>query len=304
MAIESALAIDRITKRFSGHVAVDGVSFSVPRGSTCGFLGPNGSGKTTTIRMVMNILQPDEGTITVLGVPAGEIVKDRVGYLPEEKGLYKKMKVREQLAYFGSLKGLEPREALARADSSLDALGIGDWKARRTEELSKGMQQKVQFLGATIHDPEVLILDEPFSGLDPVNAEVLKNEVLRLRKRGKTIVFSTHVMEHAEKLCDEIVLVNKGKTVLDGPLRDVKARFGRNAVFIDYEGDGSFLSSLPAVARANDYGRHAEIVLKDGASPQDLLRSLVGRVAVRSFEAREPSLNEIFVRKVGENGGA
>jgi len=303
-SVDSALDVRSVTKRFGDFVAVDAISFTVPRGTTCGFLGPNGSGKTTTIRMVMNITRPDTGEIAVLGEPAGEVVKKRVGYLPEEKGLYKKMKVREQLAYFGALKGLADKAALRRADELMDEFGLGEWKARRSDELSKGMQQKVQFLGASIHDPELLILDEPFSGLDPVNAEVLKDAILLYRKRGKTIVFSTHVMEHAEKLCDSIVLVNKGKKVLDGTLAAVKAGAGREAVFVRYDGDGSVFSSLPMVKRANDYGKHAEIELRDGASPQDLLRAIVSRVEVRSFESREPSLHEIFVKKVGENGGA
>lgn len=302
--MQPALSVENVTKRFGDFVAVDAISFSVARGTTCGFLGPNGSGKTTTMRMVMNITRPDSGSITILDEPAGEVVKNRVGYLPEEKGLYKKMRVRDQLAYFGALKGLADAEAFRRADEMLDSFGLGEWKARRSEELSKGMQQKVQFLCASIHDPEILILDEPFSGLDPVNAEVLKDAILALRKRGKTIIFSTHVMEHAEKLCDSIVLVNKGKKVVDGALGAVKSEAGRNTVFVSYDGDGSFLAGLPMVARANDYGKEAEIVLRDGASPQDLLRELVPRVSIRSFEAREPSLHEIFVRKVGENGGA
>jgi ABC-2 type transport system ATP-binding protein len=301
--VDDALTLDRVTKRFGEFTAVDGLSLTVPRGTIYGFLGPNGAGKTTTIRMIMSIFYPDAGSIEVLGHQNPESVKDRLGYLPEEKGLYKKMKAAEIVTYFGRLKGLGAGDAQRRARELLTRFGLGEWMDKRCEALSKGMGQKVQILGTLIHEPELVILDEPFSGLDPVNVDVVIEMILAMKREGRTAIFSTHVMEQAEKLCDAIILINKGRKVLDGPLAQVKAG-GPRMVLLDYDGDGSVLRSLPNVSRVNDSGKHAELTLRDGSNPQDVLRLLVDRLTIRRFDTREPSLHEIFVRAVGGIGNA
>jgi ABC-2 type transport system ATP-binding protein len=278
--------------------AVDDLSLEIPPGCIYGFLGPNGAGKTTTIRMVMSILLPDEGEIEILGQRDPAAVKDRLGYLPEEKGLYKKMRVAELVTYFGRLKGLQAAEARKRARNLLDRYGLGDWKERRAETLSKGMAQKIQLLATLIHDPELVILDEPFSGLDPVNAELLRDLILQIKREGRTVIFSTHVMEQAEQICDFIFLINKGRKVIDGPLADVKST-GEQAIRLDYDGDGSILRGLAGVIRLNDSGKSAELYLAAGHNPQEILKALVGRLVIRRFDLREPSLNEIFIRAVG-----
>ncbi|HET7038900.1 MAG TPA: ATP-binding cassette domain-containing protein [Gemmatimonadales bacterium] len=296
--MEHALTLERVTKSFGDYTAVDGVSLTVPRGSIYGFLGPNGAGKTTTIRMIMSILYPDAGSIEVLGHQNPEAVKDRLGYLPEEKGLYKKMRTGEIVSYFGRLKGLGAGEAQKRAKNLLTRFGLGDWIDKKCETLSKGMSQKVQILGTLIHEPELVILDEPFSGLDPVNVETVIELILHMKREGRTVIFSTHVMEQAEKLCDFILLINQGKKVLDGALSAVKSG-GPRTILIDYDGDGAILKSLPRVSRVNDSGKHAELTLEDGADAQAMLRALVDRLTIRRFDTREPSLHEIFVRAVG-----
>jgi ABC-2 type transport system ATP-binding protein len=301
MDMSAALVLDRVTKRFGDVVAVDDVSVEVPRGTIYGFLGPNGAGKTTTIRMVMSILYPDAGRIRVLGNGNPEAVKDRLGYLPEERGLYKKMRASEILAYFGRLKGLPAGAARSRARRMLEEFGLGDWVDKKNETLSKGMSQKVQILGTMIHDPDLVILDEPFSGLDPVNVELVRNLILDVKRQGRTVIFSTHVMEQAEMICDGIVLINEGRKVLDGTLREVR-QSGEQAIVIDYDGDGGELWRLPGVARVNDAGKTAELFLAEGADPQRLLRLLVDRLEIRRFDMREPSLHEVFVRAVGGRG--
>lgn len=293
-----ALVLDGVTKRFGKNVAVDSMSMKIPQGSIYGFLGPNGSGKTTTIRMVMSILYPDEGAIRILGQPNAESVKDRLGYLPEEKGLYKKMQTAEILAYFGRLKGMDGHLAKQKANDLLDQYGLGDRKDAKCESMSKGMGQKVQLLGTIIHDPELVILDEPFSGLDPVNMELMRDVILSMKKEGRTVIFSTHVMAQAEQICDSILLVNKGKKILDGSITDVKSTAG-GGVLVDYTGDGAALRGLPGVKRVNDSGNHAELILEDDADPQEILKALVGKVTIRRFDIREASLHEIFVRAVG-----
>ncbi len=299
--MEYPLLIDRVSKSFGDFRAVDEVSLKVPRGTIYGFLGPNGAGKTTTIRMVMSILYPDSGTITVLGNSQPEAVKDRLGYLPEEKGLYKKMKAAELVTYFGRLKGLSASVARERARDVLTQFGLGDWLDARCEQLSKGMGQKVQILATLLHEPELVILDEPFSGLDPVNVEMVRHLILQLKRDGRTVIFSTHVMEQAEQICDSILLIDKGRKILDGTLREVKAS-GPQTVIVDYDGDGVSFRDLPGVERVNDAGKHAELTLRDGADSQEILRRLVGRISIRRFDTREPSLHEIFVRAVGGNG--
>jgi ABC-2 type transport system ATP-binding protein len=296
--LTDCLTLSGVTKRFGKHVAVDALSLAIPTGSIYGFLGPNGAGKTTTIRMIMDIFKPDEGALTVLGSSDPGAVKDRLGYLPEEKGLYKKMKAAEILAYFGRLKGLERSVAKRRAVELLERYGLGEWTNKRCEALSKGMGQKVQVLGTIIHKPELLILDEPFSGLDPVNTELLRDLILDLRRDGCTVIFSTHIMEQAEQICDFIFLINKGKKVIDGPLSEVR-KSSDHAVRLDYDGDGSILQGMKGVQRVNDSGKSAELLLEPGYDPQQLLGDLVGRMAIRRFDLREPSLHEIFVRAVG-----
>lgn len=293
-----ALTLDGVTKRFGKVTAVDDVSLAIPEGSIYGFLGQNGAGKTTTIRMIMSILYPDEGTIRVLGQTAEEI-KDRLGYLPEEKGLYKKMTAAEILTYFGRLKGLGAGDAKKRARDLLERFGLGEWTDQRCETLSKGMGQKVQVLGTLIHDPELVILDEPFSGLDPVNVDVMRDVILAMKREGRTVIFSTHVMEQAEQLCDSIFLIHKGRKQLDGPLAEIKAT-GELGIRLDYDGDGQILRELDGVARLADRGKQAEIFLDDGIDPQEILAKLVGRLQIHRFDLREPSLHEIFVRTVGE----
>jgi len=296
--LRPALALDRVTKRFGRHLAVDELSLAIPPGTIHGFLGPNGAGKTTTIRMVMSILLPDSGSIEVLGAPDAAAVKDRLGYLPEEKGLYKKMTAGEIVAYFGRLKGLGRGEARRRARELLTKFGLGDWIDQRCEALSKGMGQKVQLLGTLIHEPELVILDEPFSGLDPVNVDVVRELILGMKRQGRTVIFSTHVMEQAEQLCDSVVLIDRGRKVLEGTVPEVR-RAGGHAVRLDYDGDGSVLRALPGVTRVADAGRSAELFLAPGADAQAVLAALVGRVTVRRFDLTEPSLHEIFVRTVG-----
>jgi ABC-2 type transport system ATP-binding protein len=297
--MEPALQLDGVTKRFGKVTAVDHVSLNIPSGAIYGFLGQNGAGKTTTIRMIMSILYPDEGSIRVLGHDNAEAIKDRLGYLPEEKGLYKKMSAGEILTYFGRLKGLSRADAKRRARELLIEYGLGQWLDEKCETLSKGMGQKVQLLGTLIHDPELVILDEPFSGLDPVNVETMRNLILRMKRQGRTVIFSTHIMEQAEQICDYIFLIHKGKKVLDGPLAEVKSA-GDRGIMLDYDGDGRLLHSLRGVARVNDAGKQAEIFLDEGVDPQAILRQLVETpIIIRRFDLRAPSLHEVFVRAVG-----
>ncbi|MGH7680060.1 MAG: ABC transporter ATP-binding protein [Gemmatimonadaceae bacterium] len=293
-----AVILENVRKKFGDFVAVDDISLRVPRGSIYGFLGPNGAGKTTTIRMMMSIFYPDAGRISILGEPNSELIKDRLGYLPEEKGLYKDMKTGELVTYFGRLKGMSRKEARAKAVDLLQRFGLGEWIEAKCKALSKGMGQKVQILATLLHEPELVILDEPFSGLDPVNTEVVRDLVLDLKRQGKTVIFSTHVMEQAEQICDHVVLINKGRVLLDGPITQVRST-GGSTVQLDYEGDGAVLRNLQGITRVNDAGKHAEFVLAPGHDSDDLLKQIVGKVKIRRFDNREASLHEIFVRSVG-----
>ena len=295
--MEYALAVDGVTKRFGKHLAVDDLSLRIPKGAIYGFLGPNGAGKTTTIRMVMSIFYPDEGRINVLGQPNSDHIKNRIGFLPEEKGLYKKMRAGEIVAYFGMLKGMDAATAKRRARELLAQFGLGDWIDKRCEVLSKGMGQKVQLLGTILHDPELVILDEPFSGLDPVNRELMRDTILAMKRNGRTVVFSTHGMHEAQEICDSIVLIDKGRKIIDGPVSEVRAT-GDFGIQIEYDGDPEALRSLRGVRRLNDSGKQAELFLEDGVDPQDVLKILVGKLRIRRFDIREPSLHEIFVRAV------
>src|SRR5438093_3525608 len=299
------LTLDRVSKHFAGHTAVAELSLSVPRGVIYGLLGPNGAGKTTTIRMIMNILEPDGGAVQVFGEPdGGRAQSERIGYLPEERGLYRKMRVLDVLVFLGEMKGLERRRARLQAEAWLERLGLAQWRLRRVDELSKGMQQKVQFISTVLHDPDLLILDEPFSGLDPVNAQVMKDTVLDLRRRGKTILFSTHIMEQAEKLCDELCIIARGRKLVDGALSDIKRTHGGHHVVVGFDGSAGAAQQVFAdrglVKKVDDYGQYAELELAPGADAQQMLQRLVGSGARLSrFELMEPSLNKIFIDLVG-----
>ncbi len=294
-----SIELEHVNKYFGEKHAVIDMSLAVPTGSVYGFLGPNGAGKTSTIRMIMSILYPDTGRLRVLGSSNPESVKDQLGYLPEEKGLYKKMKTRELIAYFGTLKGLKRKEAFDRALVLLERFGLGHCADMRCESLSKGMGQKVQIISTLIHDPVVVILDEPFSGLDPINIEMVRDVILELKSRGCTVVFSTHIMEQAEQICDYILLINRGRKVLDGAIGDIKQRFN-NTVLLDFEGDPKNLAQ-PGVTRINNMGRRAELSLAEDADPQIILKALMTQLRLNSFTIKEPSLHEIFIRVVGES---
>ncbi len=295
-----ALEIEKVSKRFGDFYAVKGLSFKVPKGTVYGLLGPNGAGKTTTIRMAMNIIIPDEGGIKVLDQKMDEAMKERIGYLPEDRGLYPKMKVGELLLFVAELKGLKSAAARKAIDFWLKRLDLLDWKNKKVEELSRGMQQKLQFIVTVIHEPELIILDEPFGGLDPVNTKLLKDIMLEMKDKGGTIIFSTHRMEQVEMICDNICLINKAEMVLEGNLSQIKRRYGKNAVILDYEGDANFIRDLPEVEKIDDYGKFMEIKFKERYNPQDLLPKLVGKIRINKFEVREPTLNAIFIEKVEE----
>lgn len=310
--IPNALEINGVRKSFAGHVAVRDLSLVVPQGAVYGLLGPNGAGKTTTIRMILNVIIPDAGIITILGHPSTDThVNNRVGYLPEERGLYRKMKVRSVLRFLGALKGVHRREADRRIDEWLDRLGLRtpdkDWGDAKVDELSRGMQQKVQFIGTMLHDPELVILDEPFSGLDPVNAQAMKDTVVDLRRRGHTVLFSTHLMDQAERMCDNVCIIAAGAKVLDGEMGSVKASHGSRTVALAVDGDAGDIRSVlrdpRLVARADDHTRFYEIELSDGADAQELLRRVIDSgVRVNRFELVQPSLHQIFLERVGARG--
>ncbi|HEU4414749.1 MAG TPA: ATP-binding cassette domain-containing protein, partial [Candidatus Angelobacter sp.] len=263
-------------------------------------LGPNGAGKTSTIRMMIGITVPDSGQVQLFGKPFERKSLHKVGYLPEERGLYKKMKILEQLVFLGELHGMASGAAKEKAMQWCRRLEIDAWVQKKVEELSKGMQQKIQFIAALIHDPDFIIMDEPFFGLDPINATLLKDVMLDLKKQGKTILFSTHRMDQVEKLCDSICLINKGNAVLQGDLKTIKSRYGKNNVQIEYEGNAGFLENNPLVAAYNNYGNYVECRLSPGADAQQLLRLVAERVRVNRFELMEPSLEEIFINTVGK----
>ena len=296
----NALEIENISKSFGDFYAVKNLSFSISKGSIYGLLGPNGAGKTTTIRMVMNIIIPDEGLIKVLGRKMDEKMKEKVGYLPEDRGLYPKMKVGEILLFLAELKGIRGVEARKRIDFWLEKLDLADWKLKKVEELSKGMQQKIQFITTVIHQPDLIILDEPFIGLDPVNTKLLKDIMLEIREQGATIIFSTHRMEQVEMICDDICLINKGKMIMEGNLSHIKNQYGKNTVVLDYDGDASFINALPEVNKIDDYGKFMEIKLKEQTDAQGFLMKLTEKVRINKFEVKEPTLNAIFIEKVGE----
>jgi ABC-2 type transport system ATP-binding protein len=296
------VSINNITKSYGEFTAVGGLSLAVYPGRVYGLLGPNGAGKTTTIRMIVNITAPDSGEIKVFGEQITPELQDRIGYLPEERGLYKKMKVGDQIKYFAALKNVDGKEAGQRADRWLTRLKLTEWKNKKSSELSKGMQQKVQFINSVIHEPELLILDEPFSGLDPVNVEVLKEVILELKAAGKTIIFSTHQMEVAEKICDDICLINRSRKILDGSIREVKRSFSRNAVALRLVGGESVLVDPTLCSKVKRDSDGIEVLLAEGATSQSLLKQLIAADAtIERFEMIEPSLHDIFIEKVTEN---
>ena len=294
-----------MTKRFAGHVAVNDFSLAVPQGVIFGLLGPNGAGKTTTIRMILDILIPDEGTVLLFGEAGGARGQAaRIGYLPEERGLYRKMRVIDVLVFLAEMRGLERRTARTRAGAWLERLGLGAWRLRRIDELSKGMQQKVQFISTVLHEPAFVVLDEPFAGLDPVNAQVLKDAVLELRQGGTTVLFSTHIMEQAERLCDRLCIIAQGKKLVDGSLSDIKRTSTGQHVTIAFAGATGSAATVFAdqrlVRKIDDYGQYAELELSPGSDPQHLLRLLVDSGARLSrFELVEPSLHKVFIDLVG-----
>ena len=292
-----------VTKAYESKVAVNRLSLSIEGGRMFGLLGPNGAGKTSSIRMMMGITMPDSGHVNLFGKPFERKSLERVGYLPEERGLYKKMKVIEQLIFFGELHGLNAPEARKRAIDWATRLEIADALEKKTEELSKGMQQKIQFIAALLHDPSLIVMDEPFSGLDPVNATLLERTLLELKDKGKAILFSTHRMDQVEKLCDEICLVNKGHAVLAGTMREIKSRYERNRVVIEFEGDASFLNSAE-IAEAKNFSGHAEIRLHPHGDTQKLLHEAAAVATIYRFELIEPSLEEIFIQTVGGKADA
>lgn len=292
--------LEGVQKNYDQFVAVDKLSFKIEQGSVFGLLGPNGAGKTSTIRMMIGITAPDSGTITVFGRPFGRECLRKVGYLPEERGLYKKMKMLDQLIFLGELHGIPATTARERAIEWCNRLEISEKLASKVEELSKGMQQKIQFIAALLHDPDFIIMDEPFAGLDPVNSDLLKNVLLDLKKRGKTILFSTHRMDQVEKLCESICLINRGKAVLQGNLKQIKAQYGKNTVQVQYDGNGNFLNGNPLVQSFTDYGNHVDVRLAKGADPQQLLRAAMEHSRVNKFEVMEPPLEQIFIDVVGK----
>ncbi len=296
------LIVDHLRKDFTGVRAVDDVSFAVRRGQIFGLIGPNGAGKSTTIRMIMNIIKPDRGNITIEGQPLSDSVLNMTGYLPEERGLYKKSKLLRVITYFGSLKGMSPREAKMAAGPYLEMFSLSRYERSAIEELSKGNQQKVQFIISVLHSPGLLVLDELFSGLDPINQVLMKDALMQLKSDNRAIVFSTHQMENAEKLCDDLILINKGNVVLSGSPADIKRSHGRNAVQLTFEGDGCFLSSLPGVQSADISGNSAEVELDENIDTNAFIASLLPRLRLSSFSRIEPSLHSIFISTVRETG--
>jgi len=299
--MDCAVSLDGVTKSFDGHTAVENLSLRVPTGSVYGFIGPNGSGKTTTLRIIMHILLADLGTVEVLGRPQSRAANDEVGYLPEERGLYRKMGVRRLLRYFATLKGMGAGDADREIDYWLARLDLSAWAERRAETLSKGMSQKLQFIVAVISRPRLVILDEPFTGLDPVNLEVMRDAILELRARGATVILSTHDMGLAEEMCDFICMVFRGAKVLDGTLDSIQSRYGTDTVRLRIDGGSAHLADCPGLESVHDLGRFQEVRLK--SDPQELLRRLTARTVVHHFEVVRPSLRDIFIRIAGiENG--
>ena len=299
--MDAILEIQNLSKRYGDHVAVDDISFSVPRGSVFGLLGPNGAGKTTTIRMIMRIIASDSGTVLLDGQPVDDDRRRIIGYLPEERGLYKKMKVLEHLVYLGTIRGIRPREAKKRSAAWLERFELDEWATHKVEDLSKGMQQKIQLIGTILHRPPLLILDEPFSGLDPINTRALKNLMLQMSKEGVTIVLSTHVLPQVDELCSDICLINRARPILFGTLERIREDYGGNTWRVQSDLADEGLSNLPGVTAIHPLGSERLLELEDGREPRDLLRALVDRSQVESFTRFIPDLENIFIRAVEED---
>ncbi len=297
------LEINRVIKRYDGLTAVDELSLVVEPGGIYGLLGPNGAGKSTTIRMVMGIIEPDEGEIRIFNQPFSEKAKEKIGYLPEERGLYRKMKVLDHLVFLGEIKGVDSGLARERAGRWLERVDLAGWADKNVEALSKGMQQKVQFISTVLHDPQLVILDEPFAGLDPINTQLLKDIVIEMKNNGRTVILSTHLMDQVEKLCERICLINKGKKVLEGKLSDIKLDFSRNMVSIRFSGDEEELKGHGGVESVRSFGQDLSVNLKEGTDPNEVLRFALQRGRVEKFEVGEMSLHDIFITKVKEEGG-
>ena len=297
----ATLRVENATKRYGDFTAVNDLSFAVKPGRVFGFLGPNGAGKTTTIRMIVGITAPDTGRIELFGEKVSTATQNRIGYLPEERGLYKKMKVQDQLRYFAALKDVSQKEADRRIDYWLDRMRLSEWKTKKTTDLSKGMSQKIQFISTVLHDPDLLILDEPFSGLDPVNVEFMIEVVAELKAQNKTIIFSTHLMSTAERLCDDIILINKSRKIIGGTIREVKASYGKNLIALRLVGGENVLGDAALVAKITTHADEIELELAENADAQILLKRLIESGAkISKFEQVEPSLNDIFIEKVNE----
>lgn len=297
----AVIEVDNISKSFGDTQAVRNVSFEVPKGRIFGLLGPNGAGKTTAIRIINHILIADSGSVKINGINVSPKTQQLIGYMPEERGLYKKMKVGEQLIYLARLKGLSEAEAKETINHWLKRFDAADWHDKKVGELSKGMSQKIQFIATVAHDPDIYIFDEPFSGLDPINSEMLKEIVIELREKGKTVLFSTHRMEQVEQMCDDICLFNNGKAVLQGNLREIKQKFGKNTINLEFQGDHSFLDKLEGVRINNRSTNFAEIRVLNGQEMQDILKLAMDHAEIYKFQRVEPSLNEIFISTVGED---
>jgi ABC-2 type transport system ATP-binding protein len=293
-----AVEVSHIVKSFADKVVVDDLSFSVAQGEIFGLIGPNGAGKTTTIRMMMDIIKPDSGDVTILGEKLSEATKNKLGYLPEERGLYKKLRVIDSIVYLASLKGMDRRSAEIKADELLNQTGMLPHKRKKIEELSRGMGQIIQFIVSVIHDPELVVLDEPFAGLDPVNTELLKGMLIDLRNQGKALILSTHQMNEIEELCDRILMINHGRSVLYGNLAEIKSRYRSNSVLLEFEGE---LGEVPGVIEKRTHKGYVELVLDGNTTPQQVLERLVSRgIVINRFEIATPPLNEIFLRVVGK----
>ncbi|MDP9206703.1 MAG: ATP-binding cassette domain-containing protein [Gemmatimonadota bacterium] len=308
-----AIEIENVAKRYAQHVAVRDLTLHIPKGSVYGLLGPNGAGKTTTIRMILNIIAPDQGTIRILGAPSSDSrISDRIGYLPEERGLYRKMQVRRILRFLAELKGVPRSISDGRITEWLERFDLKtaekDWGLAKIDELSRGMQQKVQFIGTLLHDPDLVILDEPFSGLDPINAQALKDTIMDLKRRGKTVIFSTHLMDNAERICDSVCIIARGEKVLDGSITSIKQSHGTRNIALSLDGGApngvnEILADRRLVSRVDDSNRYFEIEMAAGANPQELLRRVVDTGAsVQRFEMVQASLHQIFLERVGASG--
>lgn len=299
-----AVRLEGVTKRFGKHTAVSGLDLEVPRGVIYGLLGPNGSGKTTTIRMIMGILHPDEGRVALLGGNPDHVRRTRVGYLPEERGVYRKMRCLDLIVFLAEIRGVDRAEGQRRGRAWLERLGLPEWADKRVEDLSKGMQQKIQFIGTVIHEPDILVLDEPFSGLDPINQDVLEEIVLDFHARGTTILFSTHLMEQAERLCDRVCLISRSRKVLDGDLREIKAAERKGVVAVEFEGTDRWIAG-PEVASVEVMNGARHLTLRDGADHQAILRRAIEAGAIiNRFDLLEPRLHEIFIRHAGASAAA